>query len=104
MLLWLMLPFYDFAVFNLLPLTVCINCSFLHLYLLFYFQFSVDMYFVILYVIAAIFEKNEHKAEASSAYLVRKVIGDSGTVVSGMIGEHRRTPTPVKLRWIGYLL
>jgi len=28
MLLWLILPFYDFAVFDLSPLTVCINCSF----------------------------------------------------------------------------
>ena len=27
-LLWLVLPFYDFAVFNLSPLTECINCSF----------------------------------------------------------------------------
>jgi len=27
MLLWLILPFYDFAVFDLSPLTVFINCS-----------------------------------------------------------------------------
>ena len=28
MLVWLTLPFYDFAVFDPSPLTVCINCSF----------------------------------------------------------------------------
>jgi len=28
MLLWLIVPFYDFAVFDPSPLTVCINCSF----------------------------------------------------------------------------
>ena len=32
MLWWLILPFYDFAVFYLLPLTMCIKCSFLHLF------------------------------------------------------------------------
>jgi len=31
MLLWLILLFMIFAVFDLLPLTVCINCSFLYL-------------------------------------------------------------------------
>ena len=33
-----------FAVFDLSPLTVCINCSILHLYLLFYCQFWVDIF------------------------------------------------------------
>jgi len=28
MLVWLIVPFYDFCVFNPSPLTVCINCSF----------------------------------------------------------------------------
>ena len=27
-LVWLIVPFYDFAVFDPLPLRVCINCSF----------------------------------------------------------------------------
>jgi len=31
---------------------------------------------------------------------VRKVIGDSGTVESGMTGEQRGTPTPIELHWI----
>jgi len=41
MLVWLTLPFLIFAVFDPSLLTVCINYSFLHLYLLFYYQFLV---------------------------------------------------------------
>ena len=40
MLVWLTCLFCDFAVFDPSPLTVCINCSFLHLYLLFYYYLS----------------------------------------------------------------
>jgi len=57
MLLRLILPFYDFAIFDLSPLTVCINCSFftfIFVVLLPTFEYT---YFVILYVITAIFEK-----------------------------------------------
>jgi len=35
---------------------------------------------------------------------VRKVIGNSGTVASGMMGEQRETSMPVELHWIGCLL
>ena len=34
MLVWLTLPFYDFAVFDPSPLAVCINCSCFYIYLI----------------------------------------------------------------------
>jgi len=40
----------------------------------------------------------------TSVSYVRKVIVDSGTVASDTMGVQRKTPMPVELHWIGYLV
>jgi len=45
-------------------------------------------------------------ATASSSFFKNrhKIIGDSGTVALGMMDDQRKTPMPIDLHWIGYLL
>jgi len=43
---WIISPFNDFAVFDPSPLTLWINCCFLYLYLLFYYQFQYFSFYI----------------------------------------------------------
>ena len=68
----------------------------------FYYQLSVDIFCHSLCDYSDFCKMNARLRHQARTY-VRKVIGHSGTVASGTMGEQRGTPTPVELHWIGSL-
>jgi len=74
---------------------------FLH-FLLFNYQFSVDLFCYSLCDYSNFWKNTRLRHQAHTC--IHKVIGDLGTVASGTMGEQRGTPMPVELYWIEYLL
>ena len=85
-----------FAVWSAKPCFSWASC--LHWYLLFYYQFWVDIFCHCLCDYIDLFHKWTQGWCINC--VVRKVIGDSGMVALGTMGEQRGTPMPIELHWI----